>query len=492
MKKIVKKKELIQLNEKKRVICLLTHRPTKSLIELFNGLEHHDIYDMYVLVDDNEYKSEIEKWKDEFKDIRWIYVKEEDCEKSGYKNLNFFIKNGIPSAWDKVMYYFCENMEYNDYWFMEDDVFIPKTDSIYQLDKKYKDQDVLLKSKKTTFTNKNMPPSHKIEVSKYMNKIYEKSLCKSMICIVRMSKKMLQVIKEYVEKYKTMFFLEYFVCTLSNYHKLKTEVIEEFSTIIFRKVWSLEMMMEHPNYMYHPIKNVNLQRAYRKFFEPNEYIFICKTDRMKQGNQMKRMGNHLIQTVLLKSKEMSVKMKVSEEWSENGKKEDYTDYCKIFENDKKVFYYRFDVPSIKEATTYMHIQGYEFESFYMIFEEKYQYGNVSIKIVNIPNLFEFVKIESDSKEECRRCFEYLGLKEEEKKSFEEIVKMSNKNFDLDITPKQSLEFDQMKDFLKRYVKRGESEYKKLMDEQLLKYEKFKSSIGSELKIYNEREVKLWM
>jgi hypothetical protein len=297
------------------------------------------------------------------------------------------------------------------------------------------------------------------------------------------------------------------------------EVIPELTNITFRKKWNLEIMMEHQNYLYHPIKNIDLQKAYRNFFEPNEYIFLMNENiknRIKSGKEIKKVKDHLIQTVLMKSKDSLDKMKISEEWSvteqkmlfsknetksfdlmkKDGiskiKREIYTDYCKILkEGENRVFYYRFEVPSIKEACGYMYVQGYEYESFYMTIEEEYQYENVSIKIVNIPSVLEFVKIHSYSKEECRRCMEYLGLKEEEKKSFQEIIKETNQKFKDDINPKKSLEFDQLKKSLS-FVKMNVDEYKKLINHQLLKYEKIKSSMGSELKIYNEREVSVFM
>jgi small subunit ribosomal protein S21 len=199
-------------------------------------------------VDDNEFK--IDDLKSQFPKIEWIKIREDECKKLGYQNINFIIKKGEPSAWDKAFCYFCEKSDrlYDYYWFIEDDVFIPKIDNLYKIDDKYRDDDILLNKKNIDLsTQKNAPNSQIFEVKKYMKKEYETSLCKSMVCIVRLSDKMMKIVKEYVNRYKTMFFLEFFLCTLANYHKVKMNVIEELSTIRFRRIWKLEEMKEHEN-----------------------------------------------------------------------------------------------------------------------------------------------------------------------------------------------------------------------------------------------------
>jgi hypothetical protein len=243
-KKKIQSNPLQRLNDHKtrRALCLLAYQPTNSLIELFATLYNkNEEYDYYVVVDDNEFK--IDDLKSQFPKIEWIKIREDECKKLGYQNINFIIKKGEPSAWDKAFCYFCEKSDrlYDYYWFIEDDVFIPKIDNLYKIDDKYRDDDILLNKKNIDLsTQKNAPNSQIFEVKKYMKKEYETSLCKSMVCIVRLSDKMMKIVKEYVNRYKTMFFLEFFLCTLANYHKVKMNVIEEFSTIRFRNIWKID------------------------------------------------------------------------------------------------------------------------------------------------------------------------------------------------------------------------------------------------------------
>lgn len=458
-------------NHKSRsALCLLTYQPTESLITLFASLENpNGKYDFYVVVDDHHFK--IDDLKQNFPKIKWITIEEEECKRLGYQNINFVIKNGEPSAWDKAFCYFCEktNESYHQYWFMEDDVFIPKTNNIVKMDNKYREEDVLLKIKKTN--QKNFEKPQMVELKKYLNPEYEKSLCKSMICIVRLSNRMMKIIKEYVNRNKTMFFLEYFVCTLANHHHLNTKVIDEMSTIIWRKIWKLDEIMEHEDYVYHPIKNVELQRAYRRFFEQNEHLFLLNHDLKEKIMKMKKVSTNFSQIILFKKGDQ--RMKVTTECSKTDRiiHHDYIDYCKIY-SEKRVFYYRFNIPSIKDACSYMHVQGYEYDSFYMMIEEIYEYNGVYVKITNIPTLHEFMKIESDSKEKLEDVYRIFNIKIEDSKRMTEIIKESK------VHSINRLIFENV---MKNHRK-----------DQYDLYEKVKSSMGNSLKIYDEKEVKAWI
>ena len=101
----------------KIAICLLAYQPTRELLELYDGLYKGNTYSIYVVVDDNNYDTiELKRL---FPDFHFIKVNEETCYKYGYTKLAFTVKKGEPSAWDKGIYYFCEenkiNYDFNDY-----------------------------------------------------------------------------------------------------------------------------------------------------------------------------------------------------------------------------------------------------------------------------------------------------------------------------------------------------------------------------------------
>jgi hypothetical protein len=146
---------------------------------------------------------------------------------------------------------------------------------------------------------------------------------------------------------------------------------------------------------------------------------------------------------------------------------------------------------MKEACAYLHVQGYEFESFYMMIDEVYEYNDVMISITNIPQMIEYVKIHSYSKDKLDECCKSLGLKREDSKKFGEIIKETNEKYSLDIRPSLSLEFETIKKTF-HYVMKNRNEFKQQIDKQFVLYETLKSSMGESLKIYNEKEVKLWM
>ncbi len=190
----------------KIAICLLAFQPKIELIELYDGLYKGDSYEIYVVVDDNTF--DLSDLKDKFTKIHFIKVKEETCKKMGYQHLNFMVKNGEPSAWDKAIYYFCEEnkIDYSYIWFLEDDVFIPTSNTIKNIDEKYHQEDLLVKSMSVLGKNINQQKNQKLEVNQYMDPKLKPFIKKSMVCAIRLSSLFIHKIQEYAKQNKTLFF----------------------------------------------------------------------------------------------------------------------------------------------------------------------------------------------------------------------------------------------------------------------------------------------
>ena len=75
----------------------------------------------------------MEATKNGFKDILLRYYHRKDTNQKSF-------------ALDKALYFFNQKniKKYDYYWFIEDDVLIPHIDTIYNLDFKYKNQDILV------------------------------------------------------------------------------------------------------------------------------------------------------------------------------------------------------------------------------------------------------------------------------------------------------------------------------------------------------------
>ncbi len=220
---------------------------------ILSGLYNH--YTFYVFIDDNT--QDISDFKINYPNIQFIQIEDTICLEKGYKNMTYSITK-TPVSWDKSVYYFCEiNNSYDYIWFVEDDVFIPNVEAISYLDNKYKEYDLLTKENNISFSydtfgwhwhlGKNNAPL---------------PLFASLVCTLRVSKKLLSIIRNYVHTFQKLFFLEIMFTTLSAHNKLKNKIVPELATILYRFPWEYNQQLIRKNYLYHPIKNVEVQKSF--------------------------------------------------------------------------------------------------------------------------------------------------------------------------------------------------------------------------------------
>jgi hypothetical protein len=236
----------------KHIICFLTVKPNRLFYDFCKKLKN-DVYDVYIVIDDNEYNI-----PDYDGDINIIKLDNKICEDRGFKSTVLWFNNKACSR-DKALYYFCTNdIEYEHIWFIEEDVFIPSVNTIQNIDKKYGDGDFLVSSH-TVFNEK--------KYDWHWNHIYSQikidlPYAIALICAIRCSKLMLRRIFEYTLIYNNLFMDEALFNTLALQSNLNIKVIPELSTIDYRRDWKKEDIKE--SNLYHPIKSIPTQYAYRK------------------------------------------------------------------------------------------------------------------------------------------------------------------------------------------------------------------------------------
>lgn len=242
----------------KNIICFLTANPSKVFYQLCKDLKRPNM-DMYICIDNNEYEIPGYDYA-----IPLIKIDNNECESAGFKNTVVYCRNRACSR-DKALYYFSKkNNNYDNIWFIEEDVLIPHPETIKNIDKKYQENCADL-----------LCPSHKISNSKE-NKSHwywwplinsqinlEPPYGRSTICAIRVSKKLMNAISEYADKYKSLFMDEVFFNTISIHANLEVKPISELSTILYKKDWKKEDIQI--SNLYHPIKNHNTQRDFRNF-----------------------------------------------------------------------------------------------------------------------------------------------------------------------------------------------------------------------------------
>lgn len=241
--------------DKGNIVCFLTVRPNELFYKFVRQLPNQER--IYICIDDNNHS--IPGYDGV---IKLIKLDNEMCENAGFKStLTSLGPNweGKAGSRDKALYYFCKNnIDFNHIWFLEDDVFIPTTKTIYNIDEKYKDGDLLVAS--NDILNKTSEWYWTNYV--YTHMLIEEPYAHSMICAIRCSKRLLFHINKYAESHNTLFMDEVLFNTIAMHEKLDIRVIDELKTITWRDTFQKHEI--NKNNLYHPIKDIKMQYEYRK------------------------------------------------------------------------------------------------------------------------------------------------------------------------------------------------------------------------------------
>jgi hypothetical protein len=247
----------------------------------------NETYDIFVSVNDNNYI--IPDYDENLVNI--IKLDENEARNAGYFNSNHNIRYQVSSR-DKAFYYFnrINNTDYKHIWFIEEDVFIPTTKSISNIDNKYPDCDYMSNSyfivdndinNLDNFNNINKEfPFIKYTESPFqeswafsehnLKNYYGFPWLKGMTCAIRVSKNFLKHIDIFAIKHKKLIIDEVLYLTLSIHNNLSIINPIELSPIVYRTdfnsidkitnylYWNYNDIRE--DYLFHPIKDLNVQK----------------------------------------------------------------------------------------------------------------------------------------------------------------------------------------------------------------------------------------
>lgn len=235
----------VNLPVKKRAIALIVKEPTEIYL---NFLATFVSYDIYIIVDSDKSMLHFQK---KYKTLNIIQFDEHLCIKYGFKNVNYIGIRKLVSGWDKALLFFSVIIPnvYKQIWFIEDDVFFLEEKVLTNLDEKHEDQDLLANC---DFKNSDEP-----WVWSYIDiKIAKPHYC-GMMCITRMSKQLLQGIRWYARRYKTLFFLEALFPTITKHFSLTHFIPEELTTVTYRQEFSEETDgLKLKTHVFHPVKDI--------------------------------------------------------------------------------------------------------------------------------------------------------------------------------------------------------------------------------------------
>jgi hypothetical protein len=239
---------------KKIAIALLTVQPNKIWLDFL--LTFINDYDVYIFIDDNNFN--ITEFKNNYSNLNFIQIDNHEATINGYSNSSYIIKTD-PISWDKALYYFTlVNKNYDNVWFIEDDVFIHSVKNILKLDNKYTKTDLIVKSNNINPDGKSSNWNHWNQVNNTLSLPWSMS----MVCICRLSKELLIKINDFTKIHKKLNFIEFLFNTLAIHNNLTIDNPTEFEPVIFRKNWDIDHI--NVEQLYHPIKNINHHEYIRK------------------------------------------------------------------------------------------------------------------------------------------------------------------------------------------------------------------------------------
>jgi hypothetical protein len=249
---------------KSQIICFLTVRPNELFYNFCLKLKNEKT-DIYICIDDDNHN--IPNYNDE---IPIIKIERSICEASGFKStvhtndpLNSFNNKAVSR--DKALYYFCKNdIDYEHIWFIEEDVFIPTEQTIENLNIMYPEGDLLCRDNiivyEKQYGDSQWEWPHWSHVNSQIQ--IEPPYSRSMVCAIRCSKNIMNVIHDYASKYNNLFMDEVLFTTLALHNNFPIVCPHELSSILWTNEWN-KWDITSSNNLYHPIKDIITQYEFR-------------------------------------------------------------------------------------------------------------------------------------------------------------------------------------------------------------------------------------
>lgn len=198
-----------------------------------------------------------------YNDLQLPYLQMEN--NPNYKNTHGgYTKQGY-GAWSKALDYF-NNLETENIWFIEYDVFYSSVDILLKLNK-YKEH--LLVKSHIPYSNDKDWTNWNLFLSQNIND-FDKNWFHSLTCICRISKELLKLVTEFAKSHNTLFFHEILFNTIAEHNNLSIRCCDEFKYVEYKgndKIKSFninDIQKCGVNYVYHPIKDLDVQKDIKK------------------------------------------------------------------------------------------------------------------------------------------------------------------------------------------------------------------------------------
>jgi len=185
--------------------------------------------------------------------VTFIQYPKGEAERAGYLGSVSFIPGASSRC--KALYYFCSRCddpsfvsEFDHLWMIEEDVFVPKTDTMHQMDHQFPAAGML-------------SPTHQMYRGQgnewHWPKVRSSGLAQpwfsSMICAIRISWPVLRAIRDFVASHRRLAFCEVIFNTLAHHAHASVITPPQLRHIVWRNDWDHTNVTETFS-LYHPIQ----------------------------------------------------------------------------------------------------------------------------------------------------------------------------------------------------------------------------------------------
>jgi hypothetical protein len=247
---------------KRKAICLICRNADVAWLDFLSAFGH---YDIFVIADDNTTNHQFLKIK--YPAINIVQIDPAACERVAFVNTNALHFNKV-TGWDKALFYFIfKNTIYDHIWFLEDDVFFYNEQSLKNIDIVFPESDLLSAPYKTsTKTSRNWWWWPMIKVN------FEAPYYNAMVCGVRVSRNLLDQIKQYASANKTLFFVEVLFPTIAIKKGLLYHTPGKMAQIYYRYNWTIFSKSN----IFHPVKDLSLHQKAREDLNRARFLYKAR------------------------------------------------------------------------------------------------------------------------------------------------------------------------------------------------------------------------
>jgi hypothetical protein len=235
----------------KTSICLICLAPRKIWLDFLSGFKHYFVF----VVIDNTYCDYVDKYKREYPKLTFIQITNSIHIKSNFRDIEH--PYTPLTGWHKALYYFsAENLEPDNVWFIEDDVFLYNENTIRMIDYNYVDSDYL-SNVVTEYSASDSGRQDNITIK------YELPWYEATVSAFRLSRTLLQKINEYAQTHQTLFYIGVMIPTIAHKNGLRCDCPKEMNYI--RELDTINLNIIRHDMMYSPMKYIDSFPRMREF-----------------------------------------------------------------------------------------------------------------------------------------------------------------------------------------------------------------------------------